>query len=49
MLFIISVFILIRLIKPFLKAITNNESQQLIIVLGGDIKREIIGMEMPKT
>ena len=37
-----------RTCTPFLKVITNNKSPELIFVLGGDIDREIAGMEIAK-
>ncbi len=44
---IISVILIIPL-YPFLKAILNHQSPQLILVLGGDINREIAGIKIAK-
>ncbi len=46
--FSILLFIVSKSIYPFLKAIINNQSPQLILVLGGDIDREVSGMKIAK-
>ena len=40
--------ILIRAFVPYFKVIINHNLPQLIFVLGGDIDREIAGMEIAK-
>ena len=37
-----------RTFSPFIKVIFNNEVPKLVFVLGGDIDREIAGMEIAK-
>ena len=36
-------------LKPYKKAFLNNESPQIVMVLGGDLKREDLGIKMAKT
>ena len=40
--------IVLRKSIPFIKAITSNKLPELVFVLGGDIDREIAGMEIAK-
>ncbi len=35
-------------LKPYLKAITNSKAPQVILVLGGDVDREHVGVKMAK-
>ena len=42
------ILIIFRVSLPFLKAITSNKLPELVFVLGGDIDREMAGMEIAK-
>ena len=41
-------FISMRTSLPFIKVMTSNKIPELVFVLGGDIDREIAGMEIAK-
>ena len=45
----ISLIIIFRTCLPFFKVIISKELPELVFVLGGDIDREIAGMEIAKT
>ena len=45
----IIIIILSRPIYPFVKAISNSQSPQIILVLGGDVDREVAGMKIAKV
>ena len=40
--------IVVKTSMPFIKAITSNKLPELVFILGGDIDREIAGMEIAK-
>ena len=43
---ILSYSIIFGPVKPFIKTLFNNQSPQLVLVLGGDIDREKLGLKM---